>query len=69
VRRRSTVTTPAARTKRADPPGGQMRALSVRQHWVELIVLGHETIEVRSRRTNVRGRVYVYAGRSRIEAD
>lgn len=46
-----------------------MRALSVRQPWAELIILGHKTIEVRSRRTNIRERVHIYAGRNRIEAD
>jgi hypothetical protein len=33
-----------------------------------LILLGHKTIEVRSRATHLRERVYVYAGRNRIEA-
>jgi len=46
-----------------------MRALSVRQPWAELIILGHKTIEVRSRRTNIRERVHLYAGKNRIEAD
>lgn len=44
-----------------------MRALSVRQPWAELILLGHKTIEVRSRRTNLRERVFIYAGLNRIE--
>ncbi len=38
-----------------------MRALSVRQPYVELILTGRKTIEYRSRRTNVRERVYLYA--------
>jgi hypothetical protein len=42
-----------------------MRALSVRQPWAELILLGHKTIEVRSQRTHVRERVTIYAGLSR----
>jgi hypothetical protein len=46
-----------------------MRALSVRQPWAELILLGHKTIEVRSRRTNLRERVYIYAGLNRIEPE
>jgi hypothetical protein len=46
-----------------------MRALSVRQPWAELILLGHKTIEVRSRRTNILERVHIYAGRNRIEAE
>ena len=44
-----------------------MRALSVRQPWAELIILGHKTIEVRSRRTHLRERVFIYAGLNRIE--
>ena len=46
-----------------------MRALSVRQPWAELIILGHKTIEVRSRRTNIRERIYIYASRNRIDAE
>ena len=46
-----------------------MRALSIRQPWAELILLGHKSIEVRSQRTNIRERVHIYAGRNRIEAD
>jgi hypothetical protein len=37
------------------------RALSVRQPYIELILSGRKTIEYRSRRTNVRERVYLYA--------
>jgi hypothetical protein len=37
------------------------RALSVRQPYLELILAGCKTIEYRSRRTNVRERVYLYA--------
>jgi hypothetical protein len=44
-----------------------MRALSIRQPWAELIILGQKTIEVRSRRTNLRERVFIYAGLNRIE--
>jgi hypothetical protein len=44
-----------------------MRALSVRQPWAELILLGHKTIEVRSRRTHLRERVFIYAPKNRIE--
>jgi hypothetical protein len=44
-----------------------MRALSVRQPGAELILLGHKIIEVRSRRTNLRERVYIYAALNRIE--
>ena len=44
-----------------------MRALSIRQPWAELILLGHKTIEVRSKRTHLRERVFIYAGLNRIE--
>ena len=44
-----------------------LRALSIRQPWAELILLGYKTIEVRSRRTNLRERVFIYAGLNRIE--
>jgi len=46
-----------------------MRALSIRQPWAELIILGQKIIEVRSQRTNIRERVYIYAGRNKIEAE
>jgi hypothetical protein len=44
-----------------------MRALSIRQPWAELILLGHKIIEVRSKRTHLRVRVFIYAGLNRIE--
>lgn len=37
------------------------RAISIRQPWVELILLGKKEAEYRSRRTNIRERVYLYA--------
>jgi hypothetical protein len=37
------------------------RALSIKQPWAELILRGNKTIEVRSRRTLIRGRVQIYA--------
>jgi hypothetical protein len=46
-----------------------MRALSVRQPWAELILLGHKTVEVRSKATHLRERVYIYASQNRIEAE
>jgi hypothetical protein len=46
-----------------------MRALSVRQPWAELILLGHKTIEVRSKATRLRERIYIYTSKSRIEAE
>lgn len=39
-----------------------MRALSIRQPWVELILRGEKTEEYRPRPTNIRERVYLYAG-------
>jgi hypothetical protein len=39
------------------------RALSIRQPPEELILLGEKTEEYRSRRTHIRGRVYLYAGK------
>ncbi len=53
----------------ARTPRPEMRALSVRQPWAELILLGHKSIEVRSQRTNIRERVYIYTGRNKIEAE
>jgi len=38
-----------------------MRALSIRQPYVERIMRGEKTIEYRSQPTKVRGRVYIYA--------
>ena len=46
-----------------------MRALSIRQPWAELILLGHKTIEVRSKATHLRERIYIYARQSRIDAE
>ena len=37
------------------------RAISIRQPYVELILQGKKRREFRSRRTNIRGRVYIYA--------
>ena len=39
------------------------RALSIRQPYVELILRGKKRQEYRSRRTYIRGRVYLYASR------
>lgn len=38
-----------------------VRAISIRQPFAELILLGKKTIEYRSRRTNLQERVYAYA--------
>ena len=42
-------------------------ALSVMQPYAEQIMLGIKTFEYRSRRTNRRGRVYLYASKTRHE--
>ena len=39
----------------------QNRALSIRQPYVEMILRGIKKIEYRTMRTNIRGRVYIYA--------
>jgi hypothetical protein len=44
------------------------RALSVRQPWAELILRGQKTIEVRSRLTNIRDRVHIYASLGDVDA-
>lgn len=38
-----------------------MRALSIRQPYAELILLGKKRVEYRSRATTIRGRFYIYA--------
>lgn len=42
-----------------------MRALSIRQPWVEEIMRGSKAIEYRSVSTNIRGTIYIYAGLGR----
>ena len=44
-------------------PDRDLIALGIRQPWAELILLGHKTLEVRSRDTAVRGPIYVYASK------
>lgn len=39
----------------------RMRALSIRQPYAEQILRGTKPVEYRSRRTNIRERVYIYA--------
>ena len=43
------------------PTTTPFRAISIRQPYVELILAGKKKIEYRSRRTNIRERVYIYA--------
>jgi len=53
----------ASRGRRQSPPedGKITRAISIRQPYVEAILDGKKTIEYRSRPTNIRERVYLYA--------
>jgi hypothetical protein len=44
-------------------PNPEIIALGVRQPWVELILRGIKTIEVRSLDTRVRGTIYLYASK------
>ncbi len=47
-----------------------MKALSIRQPWAELILRGEKTVEARPMRTAKRcERVYIYAGKNRVDAD
>ena len=41
-----------------------MKALSVRQPWAELILLGRKHYELRSWRTSVRGRIWIHASQT-----
>lgn len=53
--------------------GEKLRALSIRQPHIEAILKGKKTIEYRSRSTNIRGTILLYAGLGRypagVEAD
>jgi len=44
-------------------PDPEILALGVRQPWVELILRGVKTIEVRSTDTRIRGTIYLYASK------
>jgi ASCH domain len=46
-----------------------MRALSIRQPYTEQILRGTKKLEYRSRSTNIRGRVYIYASLTPGDAD
>lgn len=46
-----------------------MRALTIRQPWAELIIGGRKRYELRSRRTHIRGRIWMHAGRTVEDAD
>jgi len=45
-------------------PDVELLALGIRQPWVELILRGIKTIEVRSLETNIRGPIYLYASKT-----
>ncbi|MFO0881098.1 MAG: ASCH domain-containing protein [Gemmataceae bacterium] len=47
----------------------QLRALSVRQPYAEMIFTGEKDIEYRGRQTHIRGQVYVYACKAREPAE
>jgi len=47
----------------------EIRVLAVRQPWASLIVEGLKTIEIRSRPTNIRERVAIYASKKINELD
>ena len=47
----------------------QMRALSIRQPFAEQILAGDKEIEYRSRRTHIRGLIYIYACKAPGDAD
>jgi hypothetical protein len=51
-----------------DTADKSLRALSVRQPWAELIMLGDKEIEYRNYPTDVRGVVYIYASANRNPA-
>ena len=53
----------------AEAADKSLRALSVRQPWAELIMLGDKEIEYRNYPTDVRGVVYIYAGATRYPAE
>lgn len=53
---------PVVRTKAPDVSSGiQNKALSIRQPYAEMILRSIKKIECRTMRTNIRGRVYIYA--------
>jgi hypothetical protein len=54
---------------RSHTPNEDFIALGIRQPWVELILRGVKTIEVRVVPTNVRGTIYVYASRNPGEGE
>jgi len=53
----------------AESADKSLRALSVRQPWAELIMLGDKEIEYRNYPTDVRGVVYIYASATRYPVE
>jgi hypothetical protein len=45
----------------------QIKALSVRQPYAEMIITGEKKTEYRTKNTNVRGRVYIYASATKYK--
>ena len=54
----------STKQKQPDVQTKIVRAISIRQPYVEAILLGKKTIEYRTRKTNIRERVYLYAGKN-----
>jgi len=77
VRGRLLPTFPSIRQSRCAPGASlamnstheQLKALSIRQPWAELIVRGEKTVEYRSHPTKRRGRVYIYASLGSADLD
>lgn len=44
-------------------------ALGVKQPWAELILRGIKTLEIRSRPTNIRDRIYLYTSKKNAQED
>jgi predicted transcriptional regulator len=44
-------------------------ALGVKQPWAELILQGEKTLEIRSRPTNICGRIYLYTSKKKAQED
>ena len=61
------ATEPHAVNPRVDSAKGRVVGLSIRQPWVELILSGRKSIEVRTWKTKHRGTLWLHAGQ-RIEA-
>lgn len=47
----------------------RLKALSIRQPFAELIMLGKKRVEYRRYRTKIRGRIYIYASKQRWDRD